>query len=152
MPVSRHPRLYKFLRRAAAACGWFLYFYEWVHVSWQTPRAEPVSFAVLLILATLLMHAGIAAWIAHNRRLAARGTRGRMTRYTVPVFTQDYLGRQLVVHEATRTSREVIVRIDGDTKFYLPALTEQEAKPPRKKAGVRGNSRAKLRVPVAELV
>lgn len=152
MPVSRYPRLYKFLRHVAAACGWLLYFYEWVHVSWQTPRHEPIAFAILLISATLLMHAGIAAWIAHNKRLAATGKRGRMTRYTVPAFTQDYLGRQLVVHEETRQSQEVIIRVDGDTKFYLPAQELREPTKRRRKASGRSKGNTGLRVPAPELV
>ncbi|HTV15667.1 MAG TPA: hypothetical protein VME68_13190 [Acidobacteriaceae bacterium] len=149
MPSHRYPRLYKSLRHMAAAFGWLLYFYEWVHVSCQTPRHEPIAFVILLISATLLMHAGIAAWISHNKRLAAKGKRGLMTRYTVPVFSQDSLGRQLVVHEQTRQSQEVIVRVDGDTKFYLPAL---ELRQPAKQRKTSRRRKGRLPVPVAELV
>jgi hypothetical protein len=152
MPVSRYPRLYKFLRRVAAGCGWLLYFYEWVHVSWETPRSEPVAFAILLVVATLLMHASIAAWIAHNKRLAAKGMRGRMTRYTVPCFSRDYLGRELVLDEASRLSREIVVSIDGDTKFYMPAPVMREPKRRQRKATVRADRRTRRRVPVPELV
>lgn len=149
MPSSRYPRLYKYLRHIAAACGWLLYLYEWVHVSWQTPRREPVAFAILLISVTLLMHAGIAAWISHNKRLAANGKRGRMTRYTVPSFTQDTLGRQLFVHDAAHQSREIIVGVEGDTKYYMPAL-DAPPKSRRKKSNRR--AAAQLPLPVPELV
>jgi hypothetical protein len=152
MHVPSYPRLYKFLRHAAAGCGWLLYFYEWVHVSWETPGREPISFVILFLLSALLMHAGIAAWIAHNKRLAAAGKRGSLTRYTVPVFTQDYLGRQLVVHEATRLSQEVTVRVEGDTKFYLPATVAHDATQLRRKVKSRAGGRRKLRVPAPELV
>jgi hypothetical protein len=152
MQVSSYPRLYKFLRHVAAGCGWLLYFYEWVHVSWETPSHEPISFAILFLLSALLMHVGIAAWISHNKRLAAAGRRGRITRYTVPVFTQDYLGRQLVVHEATRLSQEVIVRVEGDTKFYMPVPVVQEAARLQRKVKSHPGGRRKHRVPVPELV
>jgi hypothetical protein len=152
MQGSNKPRLYKFLRHIAAGCGWLLYLYEWVHVSWETPSHEPISFVILFIISALLMHAGIAAWIAHNKRLAAAGKRGRLTRYTVPVFTQDYLGRQLVVHEATRLSQEVIVRVEGETKFYMPVPALREAALLQRKVKVRAERRTKRRVPVPELV
>jgi hypothetical protein len=121
MQDSRFPRLYMFLRYASAAMGWLLYAYEWVHVSWQTPRREPVTFAILLILTMFLMHFSIAWWIDHNKRLASAGKRGLYTRYIVPSFVQDYLGRQLVLHEDCHDSQEIHVHIDGGTKFCVPA-------------------------------
>lgn len=149
MPASRYSRLYKFLRRLTAACGWILYVYEWVHVSWETPRREPVTFAILLVAGTLLMHVTIAGWIAHNKRLAVKGTRGQVTRYTVPCFSRDYLGREIVLPEAARLSQEVIVRVDGSTKFYLPAPIVYEAPLLRRKAIVPA---AATTVPTPEMV
>lgn len=110
-----------FLRYAFATIGWLIYAFEWVHVSWQTPRREPVTFAFLLILTVVLMHVSIALWIDHNKRLASAGKRGLSTRYIVPVFSQDYLGRQLVLQHECRMSQEIMVHIDGGTKFYVPA-------------------------------
>jgi hypothetical protein len=121
MQDSEFPRLYRFLRYASAAIGWLLYCYEWVHVSWQTPRQEPVTFVFLFILTVVLMHLAIAWWIDHNKLIAAAGKRGLSTRYIVPVFVQDYLGRQLVLHDDCRLSQEILVRVDGGTKFYIPA-------------------------------
>lgn len=121
MQQSRFPRLYKFLRYASAAIGWLLYAYEWVHVSWQTPRREPIVFVILFILTVLAMHFSIIWWISHNKRLAAAGKRGLSTRYIVPAIVQDYLGRQLVLHEACSGSQEILVRVDGGIKFYAPA-------------------------------
>jgi hypothetical protein len=150
MPTSRYPHLYKFLRRLTAACGWILYVYEWVHVSWETPRREPVTFALLLVAGTLLMHATIAAWIAHNKRLAARGARGQVTRYTVPSFSRDYLGREIVLHEASWSSQEVIVRVDGGRKFYLPAPAAYQA-PRRPRKSILPAERV-TKVPTPEMV
>jgi hypothetical protein len=121
MQDSSYPRLYKFLRYASAAVGWLLYAYEWVHVSWQTPRREPVVFVILFILTIVLMHFSIVWWIDHNKRLALAGKRGLCTRYVVPSFSQDYLGRELVMHDECRLSQEILVRVDGGLKFYAPA-------------------------------
>lgn len=121
MPALSNAEVNKFLRRISAVCGWLLYVYEWVHVSYRTPSREAVSFAVLLIWASLLIHLGIASWIAHNKRLAARGTRGRSTRYTPPSFSHDHLGRQLHFFHQSDVGREIMISIDGDSKFYAPA-------------------------------
>jgi hypothetical protein len=118
MQVARFPRLYRILHYGAAAGGWFLYFYELVRISWQTPRRELVSFAILLILTVLLMHLVIVLWIAHNKLKASKGKRGLCTRYIVPAFSRDYVGRQLVLDEVCWISREIVVRVDGGTKCY----------------------------------
>lgn len=114
--------LYPWLRRLSAACGWLLFGYEWVHVSYQTPRKEQLVFVAILVTSLLLIHGGIHFWIAHNKRLAAKGKRGLMTRYTFPAFSQDHLGRQLFVHEESLLSREIVVSIDGNCKFYAAAV------------------------------
>lgn len=111
-------QLYRFLRRATAVCGWLLYFYEWVHVSYSTPSREAVSFAILMLIAGPLIHLSVVAWIAHNKRLAVRGTRGLATRYTSPAFTHDHLGRQLFLEENFLHSREIVISVEGDSKFY----------------------------------
>lgn len=121
MQDSRYPRLYKFLRYASAAIGWLLYAYEWVHVSYQTPRREPITFVFLFVLTVIVMHLSIVWWVDHNKRRAAAGRRGLCTRYIVPVFVQDYLGRELVLHDECNMSQEIHVHIDGGTKFYVPA-------------------------------
>jgi hypothetical protein len=121
MQDSSYPRLYKYLRYASAAVGWLLYAYEWVHVSWQTPRREPVVFVILFILTLVAMHFSIVWWIDHNKRRALAGKRGLCTRYVVPSFSQDYLGRELVMHDECRLSQEILVRVDGGLKFYVPA-------------------------------
>lgn len=121
MQNSSYPRLYKFLRYASAAIGWLLYAYEWVHVSWQTPRREPVVFVILFILTIILMHLAIVWWIDHNKRRALAGKRGLCTRYIVPNISHDYLGRELVLNDGCRLSQEILVRVDGGLKFYAPA-------------------------------
>ncbi len=116
-------RLYRidFLSRATTACGWLLYVYEMVHVSRCTPRKEEISFVILVILAGLLIHVSIVVWIGHNKRLAMQGRRGHSTRYTTPVFTHDHLGRQLFFERHFLLSRELVVSIEGNSKFYASA-------------------------------
>jgi len=121
MQESSYPKLYGILRYGCAAGGWLLYCYEWVRVSWQTPRREPITFVFLFILTVVAMHFGIVWWIDHNKRRAAAGKRGRSTRYIVPNIAQDYLGRQLVLDDDCTACQEIVVRIDGGTKFYIPA-------------------------------
>jgi hypothetical protein len=58
----------------------------------------------------------------------------------------------LVVHEATRLSQEVIVRVEGDTKFYMPVPVVQDATRLQRKVKSHPGGRRKLRVPVPELV
>ena len=116
---ERKAQLYPYLRRVSAGCGWLLFGYEWVHVSYQTPRKEQLVFVAILVTSLLLIHAGIHFWIAHNKRLAARGSRGLITRYTSPVFSQDHLGRQLFLDERSLLGREIVVSISGDCKFYV---------------------------------
>jgi len=114
--------LYSFLRRLTAGIGWLLFGYEWVHVSAQTPGKEQIVFVIILVTSLLLIHVGIHSWIAHNNRLAAKGRRGLATRYTSPVFSQDHLGRQLLLDASSLLSREIVVSINGDCKVYAAAL------------------------------
>jgi hypothetical protein len=118
---ERTIQLYPYLRRLTAGCGWLLFGYEWVHVSYQTPKREQLVFVVILVTSLLLINTGIHFWVAHNKRVAARGKRGLITRYTSPVFLQDHLGRQLFLDKGSLLSREIVVSINGDCKFYAAA-------------------------------
>ena len=117
----RRTKSHTFLRYIIAGSGWLLIFYEWIRVSHQAPGSEELTLVLVLIPSLFLIHAGATAWIAHSRRLAARGKRGLVTRYTPPVFSQDHLGRQLLFDKSSIGSREIIVSIDGDAKSYTPA-------------------------------
>jgi hypothetical protein len=81
-----------------------------------------MTLVLVLFPSLLLIHAGAAGWIAHSKRLAARGMRGRVTRYTSPVFSQDHLGRRLLMDERLVGSREIVISIDGESKSYTPAV------------------------------
>lgn len=121
MSTVRRTKSHRLLRYIIAGCGWLVVLFEWIHVSQQAPGRDELTLVVVLIPALLLIHAGATAWIAHSKRLAARGKRGLATRYTSPAFSQDHLGRDLFLDKSSIGSKEIIVSIDGDSKFYTPA-------------------------------
>lgn len=106
------------LRRLWAVFGWILYCLGWIRIFQITPRREPVTFVLFLLSAAIILFVIVHSWIAHNKRLAARGTRGRMTRYTPPSYSVDRLGRTLVFEASMASAREVLVAINGDDKIY----------------------------------
>jgi hypothetical protein len=101
--------------------GWLLYCDGWLRILHVTSRREPLSFAVVLAGAALVLSLGVHLWIAHNRRLAAAGHRGNMTRYTSPSYSHDHLGRELVLDGHLTLAREVVVSATGDRKVYVIA-------------------------------
>lgn len=121
MSIEHRSKSYSLLRYVLAGCGWLLVFYEWIHVSHQSPGRDEITLILVLIPSLLLIHAATKAWIVHSKRLAARGKRGLVTRYTSPVFSQDHLGRRLIMDETSIENREIVVSVDGDTKSYTPA-------------------------------
>lgn len=121
MSTVHRTKSHKLLRCVIAGCGWLLILFEWIHVSQQAPGKDELTLVLVLVPALFLIHAGATAWIAHSKRLAARGRRGLATRYTSPVFSQDHLGRQLFFDKSSIGSKEIIVSIDGDAKFYTSA-------------------------------
>lgn len=98
--------------------GWLLCAYEWVRVWRWTPRREEATLFYVLIPAILVIHGCMYLWVAHSKRLAARGKRGRVTRYTPPQFSRDHLGRQIILDASSRLSREIEISIEGDCKRY----------------------------------
>ena len=124
MPTARrfHHRLIRYL---AAGCGWLLVFYGWINVSHQTPGSDRLRLVFVLIPSLLLIHAGATAWIEHGKRLAVRGKRGLVTRYTSPVFLQDHFGRRLIMEEGLLSGKEIYISITGDVKSYTPGLSPQ---------------------------
>jgi hypothetical protein len=102
----------------SAIGGWVLFAIEWVRISHQTAHKDEIILAAVLVLSLLLIHIGTYSWIGHNKRIAASGKRGSMTRYASPEFSRDYFGRVLVVDRNVHESREILISIDGETKSY----------------------------------
>ncbi len=98
--------------------GWVLFVVEWIRVTHHTARLDEIILVVVLIVSLLFIHISAYSWIGHNKRIAARGRRGLMTRYASPEYSRDSLGRVLVMDGKVRDSREIIVSIEGDTKVY----------------------------------
>jgi hypothetical protein len=103
-----------------AMAGWALFLVEWVRVSFQTPHSDEIVLVVVLALSLLLIHLGTYSWIAHNKRIAAKGKRGLLTPYASPDFSHDSLGRMLIIDRAIDQSREILISVEGDTKVYCP--------------------------------
>ena len=118
MTKVRRLQLYRILRHFFVGCGWLIFLYEWIYVSYQTPGREQATLVFVLIPSLLLIQSGIYVWIAHNKRLATQGRRGLATRYTSPVFSRDHLGRRLIVDDRTLLGKEIVISVDGDSKSY----------------------------------
>lgn len=110
--------MYPALRYLMAGCGWLLVLFEWIHVSHGAPARQPLTLLLLLIPSLVVLHAAATTWIAHCKRVAARGKRGLITRYTSPAFSQDHFGRRLIMNEKSLRSKEIDISIDGDVKSY----------------------------------
>ena len=123
MSDSQKSVLHRYLRRLLAGCGWIVFLFEWLTVSYRTPGSEEVVFAGVLVTSVLLVHLSTWAWITHNKRLARMGGRGRIARYDCPCFSQDHLGRMLVFDDQLRQSNEIVVSIVGTSKVYGRAHT-----------------------------
>ena len=121
MSEAREFKLYRFLRNFIVGCGWLLFLYEWINVSYQTPRRERITLAFVLIPSLFFIQFCIYLWIAHNKRLATQGNRGIATRYTSPAFSQDHLGRRLILDDGALFCKEITVSVDGDSKSYTAA-------------------------------
>ena len=126
MPNDHESPLRRMLYIVSAIGGWVLFVIEWVRVSRQTAHADEIILVIVLILSLLLIHFGTYSWIGHNKRIAASGKRGSMTRYASPEFSRDYLGRALIVDRNVNESREILISVDGETKAYHSADVREE--------------------------
>jgi len=118
MSVDQGSSLRRIFYIIAAIGGWVLFAIEWVRVSRQTAHADEIILVIVLVPSLLLIHIGAYSWIGHNKRVAASGKRGLITRYVSPEFSRDYLGRALFLDRNVNESREILISIDGETKSY----------------------------------
>ena len=80
-----------------------------------------------LIASLILIHVSTYFWVRHNKRVAARGKRGAMTRYLSPVFSKDCLGRTLIIEDKVPQSSEIAISVKDGSKFYRAVETRGEA-------------------------
>lgn len=106
-------------RRIAAVIGWLLYCFGWFRIVAITPRQEPLTFALFFASAAIMLFVIVHSWIAHNKRLAAHGTRGNTTRYTPPSFVTDHLGRNLLLASEIATASDISLSIKDGCKVYV---------------------------------
>lgn len=102
------------------AAGWVTFALWWVVVLREEPPRYFEEVLGILGGALLTIIVVTRVWVAHNRRLARRGTRGRASRFVAHRWTHDALGRALVVHGDgnLRSARELRVERAGDQKHY----------------------------------
>ena len=112
---------------AISLLGWGLFAYWWAAVVgedpralWQHPLVKLLGFLMALSLLTLVVTFG---WISHNRRIARRGRRGMATRYRVPSYPEDALGRTVLLPQPrdVRAAHIVVVTADAETKTFTTA-------------------------------
>jgi hypothetical protein len=104
--------------------GWTSFTYWWMLVLRRTAVAILVTSLEELGATMLVLSVVAALWIAHNRRLAARGHRGRASKYINPVFETDYLSRKLDLpaRYELRHSAAVVITATDTEKTYAVQL------------------------------
>jgi len=134
LPGARSPvfrRMILAFRVLGAFLGWALFIYWWTTVLKPDMASKThIELSVLLIGVAILSVIVIALfWIRHNLDIASTGQRGGVSRYMVPKFEKDYLGRTLKLppREVLIGSTVISVRADSVQKTYsvgaLPVAT-----------------------------
>jgi hypothetical protein len=110
-----------FLHYLASILMWILFGYYWyVVVERQIGRDSLQPVAILLGM-TALGLAFTLWWIAHNKRIAARGNRNTLMAPPVEPFERDNLHRPIVAPDMDRlkTASAISVHVDEDgNKVY----------------------------------
>ena len=114
-------------RQIGVSVGWILYCVGWARTTQLTSRREPLYFAIFFAGAALLLKITVRLWVAHNKRLATSGRRGAVTRYTVPSYSHDHLGRTLVFAPEVSYGREITIAVTAGTKLYTAVGTADDA-------------------------
>ena len=130
-PVAR--RIILVIRMLGAFLGWALFIYWWTTVLRPDMASKThIELSVLLIgVAILSVIVAALFWIRHNLDIASTGQRGAVSRYMVPKFDADYLGRPLNLpqREVLIGSSVITVRAEADRKTYsvgaLPVTTRK---------------------------
>ena len=100
--------------------GWTLFAYWWAEVLGQDqPRSVFTLLFVVVVFAVVVL-AATFFWIWHNRRIAARGNRGRASRYTVAEYEKDALGRRidLPAQDVMREASAIRIESTPTEKIY----------------------------------
>lgn len=111
----------------AVIVGWTLYVYWWAKVLAEEKPRELMVLLLLIVLSSMVLLALVLGWIWHNRRLARRGVRGAASRYEVPVFQQDALGREMSLPQPPLLRNAAIVTIEAtrQTKTFSTEVSTE---------------------------
>lgn len=102
------------------AAGWLL-FALWWRVVLVKESTSFLLYALSIVgIGVVLVFAASVAWVQHNKRLARRGRRGNASAYLTRAWTEDALGRQVVLppHRLLTTARVITLRAEGEAKQY----------------------------------
>ncbi|MBR9988664.1 MAG: hypothetical protein KFH98_02855 [Gemmatimonadetes bacterium] len=108
--------------------GWTLFALWWVEVLEQDqPRPLFMMILIVAIFAVVVL-VGTFVWIAHNRRIARHGSRGSASRFSVPRYERDAVGREIDIprQHALRAANVVTIAATSKRKRYSLAAPEQQ--------------------------
>jgi cell division protein FtsL len=100
--------------------GWSLFAWWWSRVVVLDQPRPLIRLVMAVLLFSVVVLAATFVWIWHNRRIARRGTRGVSTRYRVPAYQRDALGREICLPNGglVQTARVVVIEAHGERKIY----------------------------------
>lgn len=105
-------------RILVVAAAWLVFFYWWSVVLEGVPWPELVVLGSLITVALGAIALIAVVWIAHNVKVALRGSRGSSTRYVPPVLPTDALGRELWIGSGAARGSGVSVSVREGSKRY----------------------------------
>jgi hypothetical protein len=103
-----------FLHYLISILLWILFGYYWYVVVQRQISRDSIQPLGILFAITVLGLAVTLWWIAHNRRIAARGQRRNLMPPPPEPFQKDNLNRTIVAPDMAllKTARRVVVRVD----------------------------------------
>jgi hypothetical protein len=95
-PSYRHGLASRIFQVLVVAGAWVLFFWWWAIVAAGMPARRVLIDAVLPVLGGIvLIVVATVLWTAHNQRIARKGKRGLVARWTPPDRTRDALDRHI---------------------------------------------------------
>ncbi len=109
------------LHLVASILMWILFGWYWYLVMQREVSPSSLRAVGLLLLLSLLGLLGTMAWVAHNKRLAARNRRRGSPIPVSEVLTADHIGRPLAGIDAAalKGAKVVVVSIDAQGRKVL---------------------------------
>jgi hypothetical protein len=107
----------------ASILMWILFGWYWYLVMQRQVSGTSLRAVGLLLIVSLLGLLGTMAWVAHNKRLAARNRRRGSPPVVSELLTTDHIGRPLAGTEAAflKDAKVVVVSVDAQGRKVLAA-------------------------------